>query len=93
MKNQVNTIYKQAERFAEITKKAIITGNINRAKKCLAVAEQLFKTGSNDTKIAITNVYVLSIATFMEVKYCSISNLFPKTLQDEYVRQITISRM
>ena len=93
MKNQVNTIYKQAERFAEITKKAIITGNINRAKKCLAIAEQLFKTGSSDTKIAITNVYVLSIATFMEVKHCRISNLFPKTLQDEYVRQITISRM
>ena len=38
MKNQVTTIYKQADRFAEITKKAIITGNINRAKKCLAVA-------------------------------------------------------
>jgi hypothetical protein len=93
MKNQVTTIYKQAERFAEITKKAIITGNINRAKKCLAVAEQLFKTGSNETKIAITNVYVLSIATFMEVKHCSISNLFPKTLQDEYVKQIIISRM
>lgn len=93
MKNQINTIYKQAERFAEITKKAIITGNIKRAKKCLAIAEQLFETGSNDTKIAITNVYVLSIATFMEVKHCSISNLFPKTLQDEYVKQIIISRM
>lgn len=93
MKNQANTIYKQAERFAEITKKAIITGNINRAKKCLAVAEQLFKTGSNETKIAITNVYVLSIATFMEMKHCRISNLFPKTLQDEYLKQIIISRM
>ena len=93
MKNQVANIYKQAERFAEITKKAIIIGNINRAKKYLAVAEQLFKTGSNDTKIAITNVYVLSIATFMEVKHCRISNLFPKTLQDEYSKQIIISRM
>lgn len=93
MKNQVNTIYKQAERFAEITKKAIITGNINRAKKCLAVAEQLFKTGSNDTKIAITNIYVLSIATFMEMKHCNISNLFPKSLQEEYCRQIEIAKL
>lgn len=93
MKNQVSTIYKQAERFAEITKSAIITGNINRAKKCLAVAEQLFQTGSNETKIAITNVYVLSIATFMEVKHCNISNLFPKTLQDEYLKQISIAKM
>lgn len=93
MKNKIATIYEKAERFAEITKTAIITGNITRAKKCLAVAEQLFKTGSNDTKIAVTNVYFLSIATFMEVKNCKISNLFPKTLQDEYVKQIIISRM
>jgi hypothetical protein len=32
MKNQVNTIYRQAERFAEITQKAIVSGNIHRAK-------------------------------------------------------------
>jgi len=41
MKNQVTTIYKQAERFAEITKSAIVSGNIVRAKKCLTLAEQL----------------------------------------------------
>jgi hypothetical protein len=93
MKNQVTTVYKQAERFAEITKKAIVTGNINRAKKCLAVAEQLFSVGNNETKIAITNVYILSIATFMELKHCSISNLFPNTLKDEYLKQITIAKM
>jgi hypothetical protein len=93
MKNQVNTIYKQAERFAEITKKAIITGNINRAKKCLLVAEQLFKTGSNETKIAITNVYVLSLSSFMELHHCSISNLFPNTLKEEYIKQINITKL
>ena len=93
MKNQVTTVYKQAERFAEITKRAIITGNIIRAKKCLAVAEQLFKTGSNETKIAITNVYVLSIAGFMEMKHCSISNLFPNTLKEEYIKQINIGKL
>ncbi|MEL1242490.1 DUF7674 family protein [Flavobacterium flavipallidum] len=93
MKNQVNSIYKQAERFAEITKKAIITGNISRAKNYLVFAEQLFKTGSNETKIAITNVYVLSIATFMEMKHCSISNLFPKSLQEEYNQQLLIARL
>ena len=58
MKNQVNTVYKQAERFAEITKKAIIAGNIARAKKCLAFAEKLFITGTSETKSVISNVYV-----------------------------------
>jgi hypothetical protein len=91
MKNQVNTIYKQAERFAEITKTAIITGNISRAKKCLALAEQLLITGSNETKIAISNVYLFSVSSFMELRHCSISNLFPKSLKAEYIKQINAS--
>lgn len=88
MKNQVTTIYKQAERFAEITKAAIVSGNIVRAKKCLALAERLFATGSYETKNAISNVYVFSVSTFMELRHCSISNLFPKSLREEYLKQI-----
>ncbi len=91
MKNQVNTVYKQAERFAEITKMAIITGNINRAKKCLALAERLFETGSNETKNAISNVYVFSVSSFLELRHCTISNLFPKSLKAEYIKQINVS--
>lgn len=91
MKNQVTTFYKQAERFAEITKTAIITGNINRAKKCLALAERLFETGSNETKNAISNVYVFSVSSFLELRHCSISNLFPKVLKAEYIKQINSS--
>jgi hypothetical protein len=91
MKNQVSTIYKQAERFAEITKTAIITGNISRAKKCLALAERLFISGSNETKIAISNVYIFSVSSFMELRHCSISNLFPQTLKAEYIKQINTS--
>ena len=91
MKNQVTTIYNQAERFAEITKSAILTGNIVRAKKCLALAEQLLITGSSETKNAITNVYVFSVSTFMEMRHCSISNLFPQSLKAEYIKQINTS--
>lgn len=88
MKNQVNTIYKQAERLAEITKKFIISGNINRAKKCLVIADQLLLNGSNETKNAISNIYVFSVSTFMELRHCSISNLFPQHLKLEYNKQI-----
>ena len=88
MRNKKNTIYKQAERFAEITNKAIILGNISRAKKLLAVAENLFETGSNETKNLISNVYVYSVSSFMELRHCSISNLFPKALRAEYIKQI-----
>lgn len=91
MKNQVTTIYKQADRFAEITKSAIISGNIVRVKKCLALAERLFATGSYETKSAIANVYVFSVSTFMELRHCSISNLFPQSLKAEYLKQINAS--
>jgi hypothetical protein len=91
MKNQVTTVYKQAERFAEITKRAIITGNIIRAKKCLVLAEKLLETGSNETRNAISNVYIFSVSTFMELHHCTISNLFPKSLKAEYNRQINTS--
>ncbi len=88
MKNQVHTVYNRAERFANITRTAIISGNIVRAKKCLALAERLLATGSNETKLAISNVYVFSVSTFMELRHCNISNLFPKTLKAEYLKQI-----
>ena len=88
MINQVITIYKQAERFAEITKKAISAGNIARAKKFLAHAEYLFNSGSNETKSVISNIYVFSVSSFMELRHCSISNLFPKNLKLEYNKQI-----
>jgi len=88
MKTKIYTIYQQAERFAEITKNAIISGNISRAKKCLEKAEQLFESGTNETRSIISNVYVYSVSTFMEIRKCSISNLFPKNLRSEYLKQI-----
>ena len=88
MRNKINTIYKQAERFAEITNKAIISGNISRAKKFLNIAENLFETGSNETKNVISNVYIYSISSYMELRHYSISNLFPQALRAEYIKQI-----
>lgn len=88
MKNQINSVQKQAERLSEITKTFIISGNIIRAKKCLAVAEKILVNGSTETKNIIVNTYIFSISTFLEMRRCSISNLFPKTLQTEYIKQI-----
>lgn len=91
MKNKVTTIYKQAERFAEITNKAIISGNISRAKRLLSIAENLLKTGNNETKNVISTIYVYSVSSFMELRHCSVSNLFPQSLKAEYIKQINSS--
>lgn len=88
MKTKIKTIYKQAERFAELTNKAIVSGNILRTKKLLNIAENLLVTGSKETKEVISTVYIYSVSSFMEIRHCSISNLFPKTLKAEYIKQI-----
>jgi len=91
MKNNVKTVAAKAAQFAEITKNCIRLGNILRAKKCLDIAELLFSTGSNETKNAIGNVYVYSVSTFMELKHCTVSKLFPPSLKQEYISQINTS--
>lgn len=88
MKNRIESVYKKTERFAEVTKRMIISGNMARAKKMMAVAEQLFVNDKGETKSAISNIYVHSISTFLEIRRCSIANLFPKNLRAEYLRQI-----
>jgi len=88
MKNQVISIYRQTERFAEITQKLIVSGNIQRVKKCLAVAERLLKNGNTETRNVIAGVYIHSVSTFMEMRHCSISGLFPQDLKAAYIKQI-----
>lgn len=91
MENQVTSIYKQAERFAELTQKMLVSGNIPRVKKCLALAEKLFKSGNAETRNVISGVYVHSVSSFMEFRGCRIAGLFPQVLQAEYVKQINTS--
>ena len=79
------------QRFADITKASIVSGNIKRAKRCLGLAERIFTLGSAEIKNAIVNVYVFSVSTFMEIHHCNIRNLFPESLQSEYKKQINTS--
>ncbi|PZR14347.1 MAG: hypothetical protein DI539_18935 [Flavobacterium psychrophilum] len=91
MKNQAKSACTKAVQFAEITKNLIRKGNIQRVKKCLGVAEQLLVTGNAETKNVISNIYVFSVSTFMEMHNCSIANLFPQSLRKEYISQINAS--
>lgn len=91
MNSKATTVYERAERFAGITKAAIASGNIRRTEKCLLLAERLFISGSNETKNAITNVYVFSVSSFMELYRFSIAQLFPASLKDAYLKQVYTS--
>ena len=48
-------IYKQAQRFADVTKTFISKGNVSRAKKCLQIAEYNFVNGTSQIKNIISN--------------------------------------
>jgi hypothetical protein len=82
------SIYNNMQRFADLTKLLISTGNISRAKKCIDYAEKLFTSGNNEIKNAISNVYVFSITSFMELHNCSVKNLLPGSLKSEYSKQV-----
>lgn len=91
MKNHVKTVTTKAVQFAELTKSFIRSGQVRRAKKCLDMAELLFKNGNAETRNAIGGIYVYSVSTFMEIRNCTVSKLFPPSLKREYVAQINAS--
>ncbi len=84
-------IYKQAQNFADVTKTLIAKGNINRAKKCLQIAEEIFVNGTSEVKNAISNIYLYSVSSFMEIHNCNIKGLLPASLQKEYIKQVNAS--
>lgn len=85
------SVYRQAERLADLTKTCIGNGNIPRAKKFFAVAEKCYRQGDNKTKNAVINVFLVSVSGFMELHRCGIRRLFPALLKREYIRRINAS--
>ena len=84
-------IYKQMQKFADLTRTMITTGKLDRAKKCFSIVESLYITGNAQTKSAISNVYIYSVSGVLEINHLNIEKLFPYTLKKEYIKQINAS--
>ena len=84
-------IYKQAQRFANLTKTLIATGKINRAKRCFLYAENAFIHGTSEIKNLISNVYLYSVSSFMEINHYNFQEFLPENLKNEYHRQVNAS--
>ncbi|HRI33202.1 MAG TPA: hypothetical protein PLD02_05580 [Saprospiraceae bacterium] len=89
----IPNVYKQAQRFANLTKELIVSGNNRITKNCLHKAEYLFVIGTNEMKNAIVNVYVFSVTNFMELHHTNIPHFLQKTLNSEYQKLIYSSRI
>lgn len=89
MKNKSKqNIYTQMQHFADVTKALIMTGQMQRANRCLQIAEDLFYKSTTEMRNVISNIYVFSLTNFLEIHHCSIRNLFPSSLGSEYRKQI-----
>jgi hypothetical protein len=91
--NAIPNIYKQSQRFADITKHFILKGNIRQARRCMSIAENLFVHGNKQVQNAISNIYVFSLGSFMEIEHRNIAGLFPKQLLNQYYKQINASSL
>ena len=88
MKTNPVPLHTRIYRFANTTKEFIKIGDIRRAKFCIRTMEKLFLKSSADLRNVITNNYLFSITSFMEIQHCNVRNLLPETFLVEYKKQI-----
>ncbi len=61
-KEKSRTVYDVVRHMLKYTKSQLIKHNLNAAKKCMILAEQLYQKGNNAVKNAIENVFVYSFS-------------------------------
>lgn len=90
-KNKQTSIYKRMQKFADLTNVLIAERNIGRVKKAFSIAEEFLRTGNNELKNAVLNVYLYSISSNLELQDeegRKIINYLPGLLKQGYNNQI-----
>ncbi len=80
------------QRFADLTKKCILEGNIKRAEGCFKTADKLLVTGNMIIKNAVENVYVYSLSHLLDRRdehYEEVMDVLPLSLKRVYEHQVT----
>ncbi len=88
------SIYKRMQKFADLTNIMIADRNIERIKRAFAIAEDFLRTGNNELKNAVLNVYLYSISSTLEFQGEEGRQLldhFPTLLRQAYHRQTIAS--
>ena len=78
------------QRFADVTNKLILEGNLQRAEKCFRIADTLLRTGNLIIKNAVANVFVYSLSLVLDRRdehYEKIMRILPLSLKEEYKQQ------
>ncbi len=93
---QCKTPYDIARQMIRYTGDQLKAKNVNAVKNCLALAENLYNSGSNVIKNAIENVFVYSFShTFFheEKKRQNLLSMLPHSLYTVYRKQVINSHL
>ncbi len=89
-------VYDIVRHMLKYTKSQVIQHNLNAAKKCMNLAEQLYYKGNNAIKNAIENVFVYSFSHAFfhdENKRKEVIGIIPESLYKLYKRQLVNSHL
>lgn len=87
-----HTIEANVLRLAEITKNCLRQKRISRINRCFTIAEKHLTEGNIAVKNAISNIFLFSVSTFIEIHHqYKVTQLLPENLLTEYKKQINAS--
>lgn len=87
-----HTIEANVLRLAEITNDCLRQKRLSRINKCFAIAEKHLTEGNTAVKNAISNIFLFSVSTFVEIHHqYKVKQLLPENLLTEYKKQINTS--
>lgn len=86
--NAPSSIYDKLQSIAAVTHDLIIQGNIQKAKRFLALIDTWYSIGTNEIRNSIANEFILPFTTSLEMQYHLLAGLLPANLRKEYYQQI-----
>ena len=95
-KEKSRTVYDVVRHLLKYTKSQVIKHNINAARKCMSLAEQLYIKGNNAVKNAIENVFVYSFSHAFfhdDDKMKEVLDIVPPSLYKLYRNQVVNSHL
>ena len=95
-KEKSRNVYDIVRHMLKYTKSQVIRHNLRAAKKCMALAEQLYYRGNKAIKNAIENVYVFSFSHAFfhnETERKQILEIVPPSLYKLYKQQVINSHL
>lgn len=84
-------LYASINHFTDYTREVVQEHHFSRAKKCFALAEQLYQQGDGLVKLLIENSFVFSFSSFMpnsRTERMMLKSIIPADLYAIYLRQV-----